>query len=108
MSPQGACVIARSEVRYAISPKPICRGPQPAALLPDENGDEDLVKTAWLRDTQPEGNVSVPLHPGFPHGTPTTHADKINADILEFLTKSEVADDVAANYEDALASTSSS
>ncbi len=24
-------------------------------------------------------------YPGFPHGMPTTHADQINADLLEFI-----------------------
>jgi non-heme chloroperoxidase len=28
-------------------------------------------------------------YPGFPHGMPTTHADRINADILEFLKASQ-------------------
>jgi hypothetical protein len=38
---------------------------------------------------------------------PTTHADQINADILEFLTTNQATAGAAATYEDALASTSS-
>jgi non-heme chloroperoxidase len=30
-------------------------------------------------------NVKSKFYPGFPHGMPTTHADQINADILEFV-----------------------
>ena len=39
-------------------------------------------------------------YPGLPHGMPTTHADLINADILEFLKTDHAT---AAKYEDALA-----
>ena len=35
-------------------------------------------------------------YPGFPHGMPTTHADRINADLLEFVTASRVTDATAA------------
>ena len=34
---------------------------------------------------------TLKAYPGFPHGMPTTHADVINADILEFL-KGKIAD----------------
>jgi hypothetical protein len=39
---------------------------------------------------------------------PTTHADQINADILEFITTNHSTAGVAANYENALAGASSS
>jgi non-heme chloroperoxidase len=35
-------------------------------------------------------------YPGLPHGMPTTHAERINADLLEFVTASKVADVSAA------------
>jgi non-heme chloroperoxidase len=35
-------------------------------------------------------------YPGFPHGMPTTNADQINADILEFVTTAHVAATAAA------------
>jgi non-heme chloroperoxidase len=47
-------------------------------------------------------------YPGFPHGMPTTHADQINADILEFITTNHSTAGVAANYGNALAGASSS
>ena len=39
---------------------------------------------------------TLKTYPGFPHGMPTTNADRINADILEFVTASEVTDTSAA------------
>lgn len=38
---------------------------------------------------------TLKTHPGFPHGMPTTHADVINADLLEFI-ESEVGSPVTA------------
>jgi non-heme chloroperoxidase len=39
---------------------------------------------------------TLKTYPGFPHGMATTNADRINADILEFVTASEVTDTSAA------------
>jgi non-heme chloroperoxidase len=30
-------------------------------------------------------NGTLKTYPGFPHGMPTTHADVINADLLDFI-----------------------
>jgi non-heme chloroperoxidase len=30
-------------------------------------------------------NGTLKTYPGFPHGMPTTHAEQINADLLEFI-----------------------
>src|SRR6202163_2813110 len=35
-------------------------------------------------------------YPGFPHGMPTTHADQINADLLEFIKREASVAAVAA------------
>jgi non-heme chloroperoxidase len=35
-------------------------------------------------------NATTKFYPGFPHGMPTTNAERINADILEFVTASQV------------------
>jgi non-heme chloroperoxidase len=40
-------------------------------------------------------NGTLKTYPGFPHGMPTTHADVINADLLEFI-ESEVGTPVSA------------
>src|SRR6202046_5081335 len=36
-------------------------------------------------------NATTRFYPGFPHGMPTTNADQINADLLEFVTASRLA-----------------
>ena len=41
-------------------------------------------------------NATTKFYPGYPHGMPTTHAEQINADILEFVTGSQVASAPAA------------
>lgn len=35
-------------------------------------------------------NATTKFYPGFPHGMPTTNAEQINADLLEFVTASQV------------------
>jgi non-heme chloroperoxidase len=32
-----------------------------------------------------ESSLSLKYYPGFPHGMPTTQAETINADLLEFI-----------------------
>ena len=34
-------------------------------------------------------NATLKVYPGFPHGMPTTNADQINADLLEFFGKAQ-------------------
>ena len=36
-------------------------------------------------------NATTKFYPGFPHGLPTTNAEQINADLLEFVTASRLA-----------------
>ena len=36
-------------------------------------------------------NATLKVYPGFPHGMPTTHADRINADLLAFVQQSREA-----------------
>jgi non-heme chloroperoxidase len=33
--------------------------------------------------------ATLKVYPGFPHGMPKTHADQINADLLEFVSKAK-------------------
>ncbi|MCT4704365.1 alpha/beta hydrolase [Enterobacteriaceae bacterium H16N7] len=52
------------------------------------HGDDDQVvpyKTAALLQEKLIPNNKMKLYPGYPHGMPTTHADVINNDILEFI-----------------------
>jgi non-heme chloroperoxidase len=39
---------------------------------------------------------TLKTYPGLPHGMPTTHADLINADLLEFVAASESTSESAA------------
>jgi len=36
-------------------------------------------------------NATTKFYPGFPHGMPTTNAEQINTDLLEFVTASRLA-----------------
>ncbi|WP_202302263.1 alpha/beta fold hydrolase [Dryocola clanedunensis] len=52
------------------------------------HGDDDQVvpyKTAALLQEKLIPNNKMKIYPGYPHGMPTTHADVINNDILEFI-----------------------
>jgi non-heme chloroperoxidase len=35
--------------------------------------------------------ATLKVYPGFPHGMPTTHADQINADLLDFIQERKQA-----------------
>jgi non-heme chloroperoxidase len=74
------------------------------------HGEDDQIcpfLTTGARSVKLLKHGTLKSYPGFPHGMPTTHADQINADILEFLTTNQATTGVAANYEDALTGTSS-
>ncbi len=52
------------------------------------HGDDDQIvpyKTAALLQEKLLPNNTMKIYPGYPHGMPTTHADVINNDILEFI-----------------------
>lgn len=52
------------------------------------HGDDDQIvpyKTAALLQEKLLPNNKMKIYPGYPHGMPTTHADVINNDILEFI-----------------------
>ena len=51
------------------------------------HGDDDQIvpyKDAGVLSVQLVQNGTLKIYPGFPHGMPTTQADTINADLLEF------------------------
>jgi non-heme chloroperoxidase len=75
------------------------------------HGEDDQIcpfLTTGARSVKLLKHGTLKSYPGFPHGMPTTHADQINRDILEFLTTNQVTAEVSANYEGVLAGTSSS
>jgi non-heme chloroperoxidase len=52
------------------------------------HGDDDQIcpyPTTGARSVKLLKNGTLKVYPGFPHGMPTTHADIINADLLEFI-----------------------
>ncbi|MDE8343627.1 MAG: alpha/beta hydrolase [Acidocella sp.] len=52
------------------------------------HGDDDQIvphQNAALQAVKHLKNSTLILYPGFPHGMPTTHADVINQDILQFI-----------------------
>ena len=58
----------------------------PALLM---NGEADQIvpcASSGPRAVELVQNGTLKTYPGFPHGMPTTHADTINADLLEFIT----------------------
>ncbi|HEX8811832.1 MAG TPA: alpha/beta hydrolase, partial [Terracidiphilus sp.] len=51
------------------------------------HGDDDQIvpiAASALQSAKLVRGATLKVYPGFPHGMPTTHADQINADLLEF------------------------
>jgi len=56
------------------------------------HGDDDQIVpigAAALMSAKIVKNATLKVYPGFPHGMPTTNADQINADLLEFAGKTQ-------------------
>jgi non-heme chloroperoxidase len=54
------------------------------------HGDDDQIvpyADAGVLSVKLVKNGTLKIYPGYPHGMPTTHADTINADLLEFIKK---------------------
>ncbi len=54
------------------------------------HGDDDQIVpigAAGLMSAKIVKNATLKVYPGFPHGMPTTHAEQINADLLDFIGK---------------------
>ncbi|MBC3209469.1 MULTISPECIES: alpha/beta hydrolase [unclassified Pseudomonas] len=52
------------------------------------HGDDDQIvpyENAGVLSAKLLQNATLKIYPGFPHGMPTTHAETINADLLEFV-----------------------
>jgi len=63
------------------------------------HGEDDQIcpfPTTGARSVKLLKHGTLKSYPGLPHGMPTTHADRINADLLEFVTASQVTDASAA------------
>ncbi len=78
------CIKAFSETDFTEDLKRIN---QPALVL---HGDDDQVvpyKDACVLAAKLLKNATLKIDPGLPHGIATTHADVINADILNFIRR---------------------
>ena len=54
------------------------------------HGDDDQIcpfESSGAKAVKLLKHGTLKLYPGFPHGMPTTNADQINADLLEFIER---------------------
>src|ERR1700738_587620 len=86
VQPHYDCIKAFSETDFTEDLK---RFDVPTLIL---HGDDDQIVpigAAALMSAKIVQNATLKVYPGFPHGMPTTHADQINADLLEFFGKAQ-------------------
>jgi non-heme chloroperoxidase len=57
----------------------------PTLILHGEDDQIVPIAAAALQSVKLVKGAKLKTYPGFPHGMPTTHADQINADLLEFV-----------------------
>jgi non-heme chloroperoxidase len=63
----------------------------PTLILHGEDDQIVPIRAAALQSAKIVKNAKLKVYPGFPHGMPTTHAEQINADMLEFFEQSKQA-----------------
>jgi non-heme chloroperoxidase len=82
VKPHYDCIKAFSETDFTEDLKKI---DVPTLVM---HGDDDQIVpigAAGLMSAKIVKNAKLKVYPGFPHGMPTTNADQINADLLEFI-----------------------
>ena len=57
----------------------------PTLILHGEDDQIVPIAAAALQSVKLVKGAKLKTYPGFPHGMPTTQADQINADLLEFV-----------------------
>jgi non-heme chloroperoxidase len=77
------CIKAFSETDFTEDLKRI---EVPTLVLHGEDDQIVPIADAGLLSAKLLKNAKSKFYPGFPHGMPTTHADQINADILDFVS----------------------
>jgi non-heme chloroperoxidase len=85
MKPHYDCIKAFSETDFTEDLK---KFDVPTLIL---HGDDDQIVpigAAAMQSSKLVKGAVLKVYPGFPHGMPTTHADQINADLLEFCRSS--------------------
>jgi non-heme chloroperoxidase len=86
MKPHYDCIKAFSETDFTEDLK---KFDVPTLIM---HGDDDQIVpigAAALMSAKIVKNATLKVYKGFPHGMPTTHADQINADLLEFIAKAQ-------------------
>jgi non-heme chloroperoxidase len=86
IKPHYDCIKAFSETDFTEDLK---KFDVPTLIL---HGDDDQIVpigAAALMSAKIVKNATLKVYPGFPHGMPTTNADQINADLLEFVGKAQ-------------------
>ena len=76
------CIKAFSETDFTEDLKKI---EVPTLVLHGEDDQIVPIADAGRLSVKLLKNAKSKFYPGFPHGMPTTHADQINADILDFV-----------------------
>jgi non-heme chloroperoxidase len=92
MKPHYDCIKAFSETDFTEDLK---KFDVPTLIM---HGDDDQIVpigAAGLMSAKIVKNATLKVYPGFPHGMPTTHADVINADLLDFIKKAQKSAKVA-------------
>ena len=92
VKPHYDCIKAFSETDFTEDLK---KFDVPTLIL---HGDDDQIVpigAAGLMSAKIVKNATLKVYPGFPHGMPTTNADQINADLLEFFEQSQQQSQVA-------------
>jgi non-heme chloroperoxidase len=82
--PHYDCIKAFSETDFTEDLK---KFDVPTLILHGEDDQIVPIGAAALMSAKIVKNATLKVYPGFPHGMPTTHADQINADLLEFIGK---------------------
>ena len=82
MKPHYDCIKAFSETDFTEDLK---KFDVPTLVM---HGDDDQIVpigASGLLSAKIVKGATLKVYPGFPHGMPTTHADQINADLLDFI-----------------------
>ncbi|MGB7601450.1 MAG: alpha/beta hydrolase [Candidatus Sulfotelmatobacter sp.] len=88
MKPHYDCIKAFSETDFTEDLK---KFDVPTLVM---HGDDDQIVpigAAGLMSAKIVKGATLKVYPGFPHGMPTTHADQINADLLDFIRERKQA-----------------
>jgi len=88
MKPHYDCIKAFSETDFTEDLK---KFDVPTLVM---HGDDDQIVpigASGLMSAKIVKGATLKVYPGFPHGMPTTHADQINADLLDFIQERKQA-----------------